>query len=104
MSSPAAEAFTVVHLWTRLVTDPPLRSGRVGPQIPLAEVRGLLKVNQLVEVGSASVCGVVGMLQLARVPVVGFDEGGYVETLLEQRAYHPELRCDLPAGLQLAAS
>lgn len=101
MASPAAEAFTVVHFVTCLVTDPPLRSGRVGPQIPLAEVRGLLKVDQLVE---SSVCGVVGVLQLARVPVVGFDEGGYVETLLEQRAYHPELWCDLPAGLQLATS
>lgn len=44
------------------------------------------------------------VIQLTCVPVVGFDERGYVEALLKQRAHRPELWRHLPTGLQLAAA
>lgn len=47
---------------------------------------------------------VVGMVQLSSVPVVSLDKGGDVKALFEDGAHLPELRGDLPAGLQLAAS
>lgn len=47
---------------------------------------------------------VVRVVQLSSVPVVSFDERGDVEALFENRTHQPELRSDLPAGLQLAAA
>lgn len=80
MAPPTAQALTVVHALAGLVTDPTLRPSRVRPQVPLAEVRGLLKVDQIVRVCPPPVGGVavavavaMGVLHLTRVSVVGFD-------------------------------
>lgn len=47
---------------------------------------------------------VVGVVELSGVSVVSLDQRGYLEALFEDGAHHPELRGDLPAGLQLAAA
>lgn len=44
----AAEALTVVHTGTRLVTDPALRTPRVRTQVPLAEIWTLFEVDQFI--------------------------------------------------------
>lgn len=46
---------------------------------------------------------VVGVIQLTGVSIVGLDKRGDVKALLQDGADNPELRGDLPAGLQLAA-
>lgn len=73
MAPPTAQTLTVVHALAGLVTDSTLRPSRVRPRVPLAEVRGLLKVDQIVHMCPPSVSGVaVGVLHLTRVSVVGF--------------------------------
>lgn len=134
VASPAAQTLTVVHAGAGLVADPALRARRVRPQVPLAEVWRLFKVDQLVDawpppmrvvvvavvvvlmvvmvvvvvvvvmVVVVVVVVVVGVVELPGVSVVGLDERGDVEALFEDGAHHPELRGDLPAGLQLAAA
>lgn len=47
---------------------------------------------------------VVRVVQLSGVAVVGLDERGDVEALFQNGTHQPELRRDLPAGLQLAAA
>ena len=92
VASAAAQALAVVHARAGFVADAALRARRVGAQVPLAEVGRLFEVDQLVVVGAASVVVVVavlvhgvgvGVLHLARVPVVGLDESGDVEAVLE---------------------
>ena len=133
VASPTAKTLTVVHARAGLVADPALRARRVRPQVALAEIRRLFKVDQFVDawpppmrvvvvvvvvvlmmvmvvvvvvvvmVVVVVVVVVVGVVELSGVSVVGLDKRGDVEALFEDGAHHPELRGDLPAGLQLAA-
>lgn len=65
----------------------------------------VMVVVVVVVVGVVVVAGVVvGVVQLPRVPVVGLDEGGDLETLFEDGAHQAELRGHLPARLELAAA
>lgn len=125
--SAAAQTLAVVHARAGLVADATLRARRVWPQVPLAEIRRLLKVHQFVDAGPPPMrvvvvvvlmmvvmvvvmvvvvvmAVVVRVVQLSSVPVVSLDERGDVEALFENRTHQPELRRDLPASLQLAAA
>ncbi len=131
VASPTAQTLTVVHARAGLVADPALCARRVRPQVPLAEVWRLFEVDQFVDAWPPPMCVVVvvivvvvlmmvmvvvvvvivmvmvvvvvGVVELPGVAVVRLDERGDMEALFEDRADHPELRSDLPAGLQLAA-
>lgn len=108
VASPAAQTLTVVHAWAGLVADPALRARRVRPQVPLAEIRRLFKVDQFVDawpppmrvvvvvvvlmvvmvvvvvvVMVVVVVVVVGVVELSGVSVVSFDKRGDVEALFE---------------------
>lgn len=131
VASPAAQTLAVVHAGAGLVADPALRARWVRPQVPLAEIGRLFKVDQFVDARPPPMCVVVivvvvlmmvmvvvvvmvmvvvvvvvvvvGVVELSGVSVVSLDKRGDVEALFEDWAHHPELWGDLPAGLQLAA-
>lgn len=103
VSAATAEAFTAVHALAGLIAYSALRPSRVRPGVPLTEVRRLFKVDKVVAVGPSAV-GRVGMLHLPCVAVVGFDECGLVEAVLQQGTHQTELGGHLPTGLQLAAA
>lgn len=98
----AAQALAVVHARAGLVAQAPLGAQRVQRWLPLAEVGRLLKVDQLADAGAAAMpC--VARLQLPCIAVVGPDESGPIEPVLEEGPHQAEFGCHLPAGLQLAA-
>lgn len=116
VASPTAQTLAVVHAGTGLVADSTLRAGWVRPQVSLAEIRGLFKVDQFIDARPPPMCVVVvvvlvmvvvvvvvWVVELSGVPVVSLDKRGDMEALFEDWAHHPELWGDLPAGLQLAA-
>ena len=70
VSPAAAQALAVVHAGTGLVADPSLRPGRVRAQVPLAEVRRLLEVDQLVDAGPPPVRVVVVVMVVVLMMVV----------------------------------
>lgn len=126
VASSTAQTLAVVHSGAGLVADATLRSRRVWPQVPLAEIRWLLKVHQFVDVRPPPMrvvvvvlmmvvmvvvmivvvvmAVVVRVVQLSSVPVVSLYKRGDVEALFENGTHQPELWRDLPASLQLAAA
>lgn len=108
-----AHAATAVGARAALVAQAAHGARRVQARLALAEVGRLLEIHQVCRAGPAAwprnARGRRGsppgaQLQLAAVAVVRPDEGGAVEAVAQQRPYSAELRCHLPAGLELAAA
>lgn len=113
VSAAAAQRAAAVRALAGLVAYPSLRACRVHGHVGLAEIWGLLKVHQLP--GDASAAASVktaaapahavsqSRVEDPIVLVLGVDENGRAELLLQQGAHEAELWRHMPAGLKLAA-
>lgn len=115
VSATATQRAAAVRAVTGLVAQPSLRAGRVHRRVPLTKVRRLLEVDQFpgkappptaAQSSAGHLCAVQPPHPGVEDPVVlvlGVDEDGRQELVLQQGADHPELWRDVPAGLELAA-
>lgn len=116
VSAAAAQRAAAVRAVAGLVAQAPLRAWRVHRWVPLAKVGRLLEVDQLpgqappppaAQSSAGRLCAVQSPhpgVEDPAVLVLGVDEDGRQELVLQQGADHPELWRDVPAGLELAAS
>lgn len=110
----AAQRAAAVRALAGLVADAPLRARRVRGRVRLAEIRRLLEIHQLS--GQASTAPSAEPRRRASagpvlcpgvenptVLVLGVDEDGRRELVLQRRSNEPELWGHVPAGLELTA-
>lgn len=113
VAAAAAQRAAAVRALAGFVAYPSLRARRVHGRVALAEIGGLLEVHQLPgHAPTASAAEPPGAparavsragVENAIVLVLGVDEDGRKELVLQQGAHEAELRRHVPAGLELAA-